>query len=85
MQRFKFMYKQFLKEPLWFKILVLTTLIISIIFSSSGFSTDVRSVGKFAAAIFFCTYAIKMRRIVKVSVAFYVLAGMCLYVAWDRL
>ncbi|WP_204787629.1 hypothetical protein [Paenibacillus oryzisoli] len=79
------MYKQFLKEPLWFKILVLTTLIVSIIFSSSGFPTNVQSLGKLAAAIFFCTYAIKMRRIVKVSVAFYVLAGMCLYVAWDRL
>ncbi|CAN7277133.1 hypothetical protein LJR153_001336 [Paenibacillus sp. LjRoot153] len=85
MQRFKYMYKQFLKEPLWFKVLVLTTLIVSIVCSNSGFSTNVQSVAKFAAAIFFCTYAIKLRRLVKISVAFYVLAGICLYVAWDRL
>ncbi|WP_171634629.1 serine hydrolase domain-containing protein [Paenibacillus plantarum] len=84
MQRFKFMYKQFLKEPLWFKILVLTTLVISIVFSGSGFSSNVQSVAKVAAAIFFCTYAIKLRRLVKVSVTFYVLAGLCLYVAWDH-
>ncbi|NQX61204.1 hypothetical protein [Paenibacillus qinlingensis] len=85
MQRFKYMYKQFLKEPLWFKILVLTTLIISIVFSSSGFSPNMQSLGKIAAAIFFCTYAIQFRRQVKLSGAFYVLAGLCLYVAWDRL
>jgi hypothetical protein len=85
MQRFKFMYKQFLKEPLWFKILVLTTLVISIVFSSSGFSSNVQSIAKLAVAIFFCTYAIKLRRLVKVSVTFYVLSGLCLYVALDRL
>lgn len=85
MQRFKYMYKQFLKESLWFKILVLATLVISIVFSSSGFSPNVQSVGKLAAAIFFCTYAIKFRRQVKISGAFYLLAGLCLYVAWDLL
>lgn len=79
------MYKQFLKEPLWFKVLVLTTLVISIVFSGSVFSSSVQSIAKFAAAVFFCTYAIKFRRIVKVSVAFYVLAGLCLFVAWGRL
>ncbi|CAN7609119.1 hypothetical protein [Paenibacillus sp. LjRoot56] len=85
MQRFKYFYKQFLKEPLWFKILVLTALVIAVVFSSSGFSTNVQSVAKLAAAIFFCTYAIKFRKQVRISGAFYVLAGLCLYVAWDRL
>lgn len=84
MQRFKFMYKQFLKEPLWFKVLVLTTLVISIVFSSSGFSNNYQSVSKLAAAVFFCIYAIKLRSNIKVSGAFYVIAGLCLYLAWDR-
>jgi hypothetical protein len=82
MQRFKFMYKQFMKESLWFKISVLTTLVISIVFSSSGFSNNYQSVSKLAAAIFFCIYAIKLRRNIKVSGALFVVAGLCLYLAW---
>lgn len=85
MQRFKFMYKQFLKEPLWFKILVLTSLIVAIVCSYSGFPNPVQSVAKLAVAIFFVTYAIKFRRLVKVSVVFYVLAVVSLYAAWNVL
>ena len=62
MQRIKRMIKQFLKEPLWFKILISTTLLISIIFSSSFFSNNsyFQSSSKLAAAIFLCTYALHL-------------------------
>jgi hypothetical protein len=63
MQMIKFMFKQFLKEPLWFKILIPSTFLISIIFSSSFFSNNAyfQSLSKLAAAIFFCAYGIKFR------------------------
>lgn len=63
MLRIKFMFKQFLKEPLWFKILISITLLISIIFSSSLFANNAyyQSFSKLAAAIFFCAYGIKLR------------------------
>ncbi|OCT12949.1 hypothetical protein A8709_21750 [Paenibacillus pectinilyticus] len=85
MQRFKFMYKQFLKEPLWFKILVLSMLMISVVFSSSSFANEgyYQSIAKLAAAIFLCSYAFKLRRNIKVSGVLYVLAGLCLYLALD--
>ena len=61
MHRIKFMIKQFLKEPLWFKILISTTLFISFIFSSSFFSNNAyfQSCSKLAAAIFFCAMVLK--------------------------
>lgn len=61
MQRIKFMYRQFLSEPLWFKILISTTFIISIIVSSSFFSDYVyyQSYAKLAAAIIFVLMASK--------------------------
>jgi len=64
MQRIKFALKQFLYEPLWFKILISTTLLISVIFSSSFFSSNAyfQSCSKLAAAIFFFSYGVKMRR-----------------------
>ena len=83
MHRIKFMIKQFLKEPLWFKILISTTLLISIIFSSSFFSNNAyfQSCSKLAAAIFFCTYGIKMRRNLKNSVILFTLAVICIYLS----
>lgn len=59
MQRIKFMIKQFLKEPLWFKTLISTTLLISFVFSSSFFSYNdyYQSLSKFAASyIFLCIW-----------------------------
>ena len=55
MQRIKFMCKQFLREPIWFKILITVTLLISIVFSNSFFSNHAyyQSCSKLAAAIFF--------------------------------
>lgn len=82
----KFMYRQFLKEPLWFKILVSTTLLISIIFSNSFFSDNAyyQSCAKLAAAIFFCAYGIRMRRNLQISVIFFVLAVTCIYLSWHN-
>lgn len=84
MPMIKFMYKQFLREPLWFKLLILTTLLISIIFSSSPFSSSgyYQGSAKLAAAIFFVTYGIKMRRNTRISAIFFVLAVLCIYLSW---
>ncbi len=86
MQRLKFMGKMFLREPLWFKILAPATLLISILLSGELFSDDSnsQSIGKAAAAIFFLIFGIKMRYNRRVSVIFYVLAALSLYLAWDR-
>lgn len=86
MQRFKFMYKQFLREPLWFKIWIGLALVVSIVFSSSSFA-DVghyQSISKVAAAVILGAYGFKLRRIPRVSIILYVLAGLSLYLAWDR-
>ena len=80
MQRIKFIIKQFLKEPLWFKILISITLFVSIIFSSSFFSENAyyESSSKLAAAIFFCAYGIKMRKNLRNSVILFTLAVICI-------
>lgn len=84
MQRIKFMLKQFLREPMWFKILILTTLLISIIFSSSSFSNHAyyQSGSKLAAAIFFVAYGFKMRRSRVTSVLFFILAVLCIVLSF---
>jgi hypothetical protein len=80
------MYRVFLREPLWFKILIFTTLLISIIFSSSYFSDYAyyQSCSKLAAAIFFGAYGIKMRRNLQVSVIFFAVAALCIYLSWHN-
>jgi hypothetical protein len=87
MQPIKAMYRQFLSEPLWFKVLVLSALLLSIVFSSSYFSDHgyYQSLSKLAAAIFFGSYGIKMRRNKKVSGAFFIVAIICIYLAWSSL
>ena len=87
MKRIKFMYKHYLTEPLWFKILTLTTLLISIILSTSFFSNNgyYQSGAKLAAAIFFCTYGVKFRKNTKVSVLFFALMVLCIYLSWNSL
>ena len=77
------MLKQFLYEPLWFKILISTTMFISVIFSSSFFSNNAyfQSCSKLAAAIFFCAYGIKMRRNFKDSFILFTLALICIYLS----
>lgn len=87
MQRLKFMGKLFLREPLWFKMLASTALLISILFSSSLFSdySYSQSAGKLSAAVFFCIFGIKMRYNRHVAFVFYAIAALSLYLAWDRL
>ncbi|OMC71702.1 hypothetical protein BK126_06475 [Paenibacillus sp. FSL H7-0326] len=86
MFRIKIMYKQFLREPLWFKSLILSTLIISILFSSSFFSHNeyYQSAAKLAAAIFFFAYGFKYRSNTKISVLFFILMIFCMYLSWDH-
>lgn len=83
MHRIKFMIKQFLKEPLWFKILISATLLISIVFSSSFFSNNAyfQSCSKLAAAIFFCAYAIKFRRNLVTSVILFTSTVICIFLS----
>jgi hypothetical protein len=78
------MFQLFLIEPLWFRILISTTLLISLVFSSSFFSDHAyfQSISKLAAAIFFSAYGYKMRRNRVNSVLFFSLAGVCLYLSW---
>ncbi len=80
MHMIKFMVKQFLKEPIWFKLLITSTLLISIIFSSSIFSDHVyfQSLSKLAAAIFFVAYGIKLRRNSITSTILLTAAGICI-------
>ncbi|RKP58076.1 hypothetical protein D7Z26_00795 [Cohnella endophytica] len=85
MQRIKFMYKQFLREPLWFRLFISTTLLISIIFSSSIFTNGYyKSYAKLAAAIFFCAYGINMRRNVRISILFFALALVCIFLSYNN-
>lgn len=80
------MYKQFLREPLWFKILIFSTLLVAIVFSNSFFSDNgyYQSAAKFAAAIFFSSYGIKFRRNPQLSVIFFALTILCIYLSWDN-
>ena len=84
MQRIKFMYKHYLSQPLWFKILTLSTFLISILFSSSN-NGYYQSGAKLAAAIFFCAYGINMRKNKKVSTIFFALMVICIYLSWSSL
>ena len=56
MRRLQFFYKQFTKEPLWFRMVVSITFLASIVLSSSAFSLGgySGSISKLAAAIFLC-------------------------------
>ncbi|MDQ0891989.1 hypothetical protein QFZ81_007077 [Paenibacillus sp. V4I9] len=86
MQRITFMFKQFLREPLWFKILISITLLIALIFSNSYFSNDPAYQGfsKLAAAIFFVAYGMKMRRNRTTAIILFAAAAICLYLAWHK-
>ncbi|MDF2645148.1 MAG: hypothetical protein K0Q73_953 [Paenibacillus sp.] len=86
MQRITFMFKQFLREPLWFRILISTTLLIALIFSNSYFSNDPAYQGfsKIAAAIFFIAYGMKMRSNRVTAIILFAAAAICLYLAWHK-
>lgn len=83
MQRFKFMFLAFLQEPLWFRVVISTALIVSLIFSSSFLSDNpyYQSISKLAAAVIFIAYGYKMRRNRRISLIFFGLAGLCIYLS----
>lgn len=78
--RMKGMFRLFQVEPLWFKVFISITLLTSIVFSGSAFSSNslYEGVSKFAAGLFFAVYGYKMKMNRKVSIIFFGLAGLCL-------
>lgn len=86
MKSIKSMYFQFLREPLWFKVFISLTLLASILFSSSLFSNHAyfNVIAKLAAAIFFCSYGIKMRKNRQISVIFFLLTVLCIFLAFIK-
>lgn len=77
--RLKGMFKLFQLEPLWFQTFILIILLITIVFSSTAFSGNslYEGISKLAASIFFAVYGYKLNMNRKVSIIFYVLAGLC--------
>lgn len=87
MQRIIGMYKQFLWEPLWFKILIIASLLAAVVFSSSFFADHgyYQSIAKIAAAIFFGAYGIKFRSNTRIAVIFFGAAALCVFLSWTYL
>lgn len=87
MQQLKGFYIQFLRERLWFKALILSTLLLSIVFSSSAFSERgyYQSISKLAIAIFFVAYGVKLRSNRKIAIVFFFLALISIYLSWNSL
>ena len=85
MQKIKFLFRLWMNEPVWFKCLTVSTLIISIVFSSSFFSynPNYQSLAKMATAIFFCAFGIIFRRNLKVSILFFSIVVICIFLAWN--
>ncbi|MRN54890.1 hypothetical protein [Paenibacillus monticola] len=83
MDQMKGFIKQFLMEPMWFRVFIIVTLLTSIIFSNSLFTNAYsQSISKLAAALFFAAYGIKMRRNTAISVILLGAAVVCLFLAW---
>jgi hypothetical protein len=72
---------------LWFRAVLGTSLLMSIIFSSSAFTLGgyAGSISKLSAAIFFFAFGMKMRRNRLISLVFLGISVWCLYLAWDAL
>ncbi len=85
MNQIKGFFKLFLREPMWFKVLILATFISSIVFSSTYFSHNplFESIAKGSAAVFFCTFGLKYRRNLKVSVPMFIAAILCVYLSYS--
>lgn len=83
MQRLKFMYRLFLMQPLWFKVLAPTALLLSILLSSSTFGEGAAYEGgaKLAAAVFFGLWGIPFRRNRQLALIFLALTALSLYLA----
>ncbi|OME86076.1 hypothetical protein BK120_08785 [Paenibacillus sp. FSL A5-0031] len=87
MRRLKAFYRFFKREPLWYRAINVISSWVSIVLSTAAISLDgyEESVSKQAVAIFFGTFGINMRRNKRISLLFFVLAGLCLYLSWDAL
>lgn len=87
MRRIQSFYKVFLREPLWFRLVVGISLLTSIVFSSSAFPLGgySESVSKLAAVIFFGAFGMNMRRNRRVSILFYAISALCLYLSLNAL
>lgn len=83
-QRINLMYKHYLAQPLWFKILTLSAFLISILFSSLN-NDYYQSGSKLAAALFFGAYGYNMWNNKKVCAIFFGLMVLCIYLAWSSL
>ncbi|WP_217592540.1 hypothetical protein [Cohnella sp. GbtcB17] len=83
MQRLKFIYRFFLIQPLWFRVLAPAALLLSILLSSSTFGEDAAYKGgaKLAAAVFFGLWGIPFRRNRQLAIIFFALAALSLYLA----
>jgi|GEM_PF-5931352 len=83
MQRLKFIYRFYLMQPLWFKILAPAALLASIILSSSSFGdrADYEGGAKLAAAVFFGMWGLQFRRNRQLAVIFFALAALSLYLS----
>lgn len=77
------MIENFLAEPWWFRLLISTTLLISIIFSAWD-GAIYQSGAKLAAAIFFVAYGIKFRHSRVIAILFFAAAVISLYLSWRR-
>ncbi|WP_043933271.1 hypothetical protein [Bacillus sp. EB01] len=64
MQQVKLFLTGFIREPLWFKLLIITSFLATIILGSTVFSSQpyMESGSKLAAAILFFSYGVKIRR-----------------------
>lgn len=87
MGRIQSFFKLFLREPLWFRMVVGFSLLASIAFSSSAFSLGgySESVSKLAAAIFFGAFGLNMRCNRRISIVFFAVTAVCLYLSLDAL
>ncbi|MEN8698084.1 hypothetical protein [Bacillus infantis] len=83
MKKVKLFAGLFLREPLWFKILITGSLLLSILFSSSVFSDDsiFQGASKAAAAVFFVAWGIKLKASRGAAAAMFLTSAVCLVLA----
>ncbi|WP_339819839.1 hypothetical protein MKZ15_03380 [Paenibacillus sp. FSL R7-0216] len=87
MRQIQSFFHLFMREPLWFRMGVVISLLSSIVFSSSVFSLGgySDSVSKLAAMIFFGAFGFNMRRNRRISFLFFAVSAACLYLSLDAL
>ncbi|MGD6843720.1 hypothetical protein ACQCVH_14500 [Bacillus infantis] len=84
MKRLKLFAGLFLREPLWFRILIAGSLLLSILFSSSVFADGgsfFQGASKAAAAIFFGALGMKLKASRGAGAAMFLASAICLVLA----